>query len=255
MTASPPHPAAPAVHGPAEATGAYRDMLLRLMTRQFYAETATAEVFGRSIGCAPTLREKLLAAEFAREEAEHSARLCRLFEDLGVSPDDVFAARPPAAAFWSIDLDDWVHIAVFNFTVDRAGSHQIMEYRESSYRPWAEAMGAVLEDEEGHYGNGVENLREFARDAAFFAEFQRVYFDMLPVTVKRAFGRPTGADNDYCVAVGLKRHTTEQVVNRYLTEMLSYMRECGLKFPPLAAFDKVGAELLPSTRAIILSNQ
>ncbi len=215
------------VRTPAEATGAYRDMLLRLMTRQFYAETATAEVFGRSIGCAPTLREKLLAAEFAHEEAEHSTRLCQLFKALGVDPETVHASRPSAAQFWSLDLDNWVHIAVFNFTVDRAGSHQIMEYRDSSYLPWAEAMGAVLEDEEGHYGNGVENLREFARDKAFFAEFQKVYFGMLPVTVKRAFGRPTGADNEYCIKVGLKRHTTEQVVNRYLDEMLgSGSRRC-----------------------------
>ena len=45
-----------------DATGEYRDMLIRLMTRQFYAETATAEVFGRSIGCAPTLREKFIQA-------------------------------------------------------------------------------------------------------------------------------------------------------------------------------------------------
>ena len=244
-----------AVRTPEEATGDYRAMLLRLMTRQFYAETATAEVFGRSIGCAPSLREKLLAAEFAREEAEHSGRLCKLFEDLGVDPETVFASRPPAAQFWSLDLDNWVHIAVFNFTVDRAGSHQIMEYRESSYLPWAESMGSVLEDEEGHYGNGVENLRDFARDKSFFAEFQQVYFGMLPVTVKRAFGRPTGADNDYCIAVDLKRHTTEQVVNRYLGEMLGYMRECGLKFPPLGEFDRIGAELLPSTRDLILSNQ
>ena len=130
-----------------------------------------------------------------------------------------------------------------------------MEYRDSSYRPWALEMDAVLADEEGHYDNGVENLREFARDPALFAQFQRVYREMLPVTVKRAFGRPAGADNDYCVAVGLKRHTTEQVVNNYLTEMLGYMRECGLKFPPLAAFAAAGAELMPSTREIILSNQ
>jgi len=245
----------PMIHSPAEAKGEYRDMLLRLMTRQFYAETATAEVFGRSIGCAPTLREKFLAAEFAREEADHSERLCELFRDLGVDPENVHRVRPPAAQFWSLDLDNWVHIAVFNFTVDRAGSHQIMEYRDSSYEPWAKEMGSVLADEEGHYGNGVENLREFARDKDVFAEFQRTYFGMLPVTVKRAFGRPVGADNDYCVKVGLKRHTTEQVVNRYLEEMLGYMRECKLKFPPLAAFDTIGAELMPSTREILLSNQ
>jgi len=246
---------APMIRTPAEAQGAYRDMLVRLMTRQFYAETATAEVFGRSIGCAPTLREKFLAAEFAEEEADHSARLCKLFEDLGEDPEKIHASRPPAAQFWSLDLDNWIHIAVFNFTVDRAGSQQIMEYRDSTYAPWAEEMDSVLRDEEGHYGNGVENLREFARDPVKFAEFQRLYDQMLPVTVKRAFGRPTGPDNDYCLEVGLKRHTTEQVVNRYLEEMLGYMRECRLRFPPLAAFAAVKAELLPSTREILLSNQ
>ncbi len=246
---------APAVHSAQEATGEYRDMLLRLMTRQFYAETATAEVFGRAIGCAPTLDEKLLAAEFASEEAEHSRRLCGLFLELGEDPEHIHAARPPAAQFWRLDPDNWIHIAVFNFTVDRAGSHQIMEYRESSYRPWAEQMVSVLEDEEGHYGNGVQNLRSFARKPKAFAEFQRVYSTMLPVTVKRAFGRPLGDDNDFCVRTGLKRHTTEQVVNRYLGEMLEYMRECGLRFPALSEFEKAGAELMPGTRDIILSNQ
>ena len=247
--------ATPIIHAAQEATGKYLDMLLRLMTRQFYAETATAEVFGRSVGCAPTLREKLLAAAFAAEEAEHSQRLCNLFLELGQDPEKIHAARPSAAQFWSLDLDNWIHIAVFNFTVDRAGSHQIMEYRESSYRPWAEEMGPVLADEEAHYGNGIENFRQFARDPKKFDEFQRVYFGMLPVTVKRAFGRPIGADNDYCVEVGLKQHTTEQVVNRYLREMLSHMRPCGLKFPPLLRFQEIGAELMPSTRDIILSNQ
>ena len=245
----------PTVRTAREATGEYRDMLLRLMTRQFHAETATAEVFGRSIGCAPTLREKLMAAEFAAEEADHSERLCKLFLDLGENPEKIHAQRGPAAQFWSLDLDNWIHIAVFNFTVDRAGSQQIMEYRESSYGPWAEEMGVVLADEEGHYGNGVQNLREFARNPTAFAEFQSVFWRMLPVTVKRAFGRPLGPDNDYCVKVGLKRHTTEQVVNRYLEEMLVYMRECGLTFPPLAHFDEAGAELMPSTRTILLSNQ
>ena len=130
-----------------------------------------------------------------------------------------------------------------------------MEYRDSSYEPWAKEMNSVLEDEEGHYGNGIENLREFAKDKKVFAEFQSVYNGMLPVTVKRAFGRPTGADNDYCMKVGLKRHSTEQVLNRYLKEMVVYMKECGLKFPQFAAFEKVGAELMPSTREILASNQ
>jgi len=38
---------------PSEPTGEYKEMLVRLMTRQIYAETATAEVFGRAISAAP----------------------------------------------------------------------------------------------------------------------------------------------------------------------------------------------------------
>ena len=41
------------INTPAEATGEYREMLIRLMTRQIYAETATAEVFGRAITAPP----------------------------------------------------------------------------------------------------------------------------------------------------------------------------------------------------------
>ena len=245
----------PAVARPEDAKGAYRDMLIRLMTRQLYAETATAEVFGRSIGAAPTWPEKHLAAEFALEEAQHSQILCNLLTDLGEDPEAIIAQRPAAAAFWNIDLDDWLHIAVFNFTVDRAGSHQIMEYRKSSYAPWANSMDVVLEDEEEHYDNGVENLKQFAKDPARLAQFQTVFNDLLPVTLKRAFGRPAGADNDFCLANGLKRHTTEAVINRYLEEMKGYMAGTGLKFPPLSFFEQAGVELKDSTRAILSSLQ
>lgn len=246
---------APDITSAAEATGEYRGMLIRLMTRQLYAETATAEVFGRSIGAAPTWREKHMAAEFALEEAQHSQMLCDLLADLGEDYEDIIANRPPAANFWSLDLDNWLHIAVFNFTVDRAGSQQIMEYRQSSYKPWAGKMGVVLEDEEEHYENGVENLREFARDKKRLAEFQAVYNNLLPNTLRRAFGRPHGADNDFCLQHGLKRNDTEGVIIRYLTEMRGYMEPLGLKFPPMAAFEAANVEMLPSTREMLQSLQ
>ena len=238
-----------------EASGDYREMLIRLMTRQLYAETATAEVFGRSIGAAPTWREKHMAAEFALEEAQHSQMLCDLLTDLGEDHEQIIANRPAAASFWNLDLDDWLHIAVFNFTVDRAGSQQIMEYRQSSYTPWADKMGVVLADEEEHYENGVDNLRAFAADPEQLARFQSVYNNMLPVAVKRAFGRPHGADNDFCLSTGLKRHSTAAVINRYLEEMRGYMAPVGLAFPPLSMFAAERVELAASTTTILESLQ
>ena len=56
------------INTPAEATGEYKEMLVRLLTRQIYAETATSEVFGKAITAAPNWQEKELAAEFAAEK-------------------------------------------------------------------------------------------------------------------------------------------------------------------------------------------
>ena len=241
------------VRTPAEATGRYRELLIRLMTRQLYAETATAEVFGKAISVAPNWHEKALAAEFAAEEAQHSQGLYDLLTDLGEDPEAIIAERPDAGEFWGVNLDNWIDIAVFNFTVDRAGSHQIMEYRESSYIPWAKSQEVVLADEEEHYGNGVENLKQFADDPEQLRQFQEVFNRVQPVAVKRAFGRRTGSDNEFCLNSGLKRNDTETIVNRYLTEMRGHMVEPGLKFPPLSAFDAIGCDLAHSTREILAS--
>jgi len=82
-----------------------------------------------------------------------------------------------------------------------------------------------------------------------------VFNGLLPNAVKRCFGRPLGEDNDFCLEHGLKRATTEEVINRYLLEMRVYMAENGLKFPTLSAFREARAELLPSTQEIIGSLQ
>ena len=236
-------------------TGEFKTMLVRLMTRQLYAETATAEIFGSAVSAAPTWHDKFLAAQFTAEEARHSQGLCDLLTDLGEDPDAIIAGRPDAGEFWGIDVDDWLNIAAFNFTVDRAGSHQIMEYRESSYTPWADSQEIVLADEEEHYDNGVENLKEIATDPVRLRAFQEIFDRLLPSTVKRAFGRPAGPENEYCLSTGLKRNGTEAIVNRYLKEMRGHMEGTGLVFPPLSAFEAAGCQIADSAKEILLSVQ
>lgn len=240
---------------PDEPEGEYKDLLVRLMSRQLFAETATAEVFGKAVAAAPNWSEKYLAAEFAAEEARHSQGLYDLLVDLGEDPEAIIASRPDADEFWQLDLNNWLDIAVFNFTVDRAGSHQIMEYRQSSYLPWADSQEIVLADEEDHYDNGVENLKQFAKDPAQLAKFQEIFNRVLPNCIKRAFGRLVGPDNEKCLATGLKRNPTEVIVNRYLTEMRGHMEDTGLKFPAISAFDAIKCELADSSKKILLSLQ
>ena len=177
---------------------------------------------------------------------------CLHFQHIGLTR---LGTDSDAADFWGLDLDNWLDIAVFNFTVDRAGSHQIMEYRESSYIPWGLSQEEVLEDEEDHYDNGVENLKQFAKDPAKLAEFQEVFDRVMPNCLKRAFGRLEGPDNDFCLQHGLKRNKTEDIVNRYLKEMHGHMEGTGLMFPPMSAFEAINCELADSTREILMSLQ
>ena len=242
-----------------EVTPEYREMLIRLMTRQLYAETTTAEVFGKSLALAPTWSAKYRQAEFAFEEAQHSQALIELLTDLGVDTDAVLAQRPPATFFWNLgdggELHDWLEVVVFNFIVDRAGSHQIMQYGQSSYRPWAEKMTQVLEDEEEHYGSGIESLEALCRDPAVRERAQTIIDRLLPNSVRRAFGRPDAGDNDYCLQVGLKRQTTHQIQAAYLREMREHLARCGLRFPPLSTFAASGVELGPEAQEIVASLQ
>ena len=238
-----------------EASGEYREMLIRLMTRQLYAETATAEVFGRSIQLAPTWAEKRRQAQFANEEATHSQTLVKLLEDLGEEPEELIASRPPSSEFWGLAFDDWLDVAVFNFTVDRAGSHQIMEYRQSSYEPWARSMGYVLEDEEEHYGSGLKAVHDLCADPTVRAIFQQIFDHLLPITIRRAFGRPESDDNEFCLRTGLKRASTYDVQARYLEEMCGFMEPAGLTFPSSVAFDNAGVLLGEEAARVVASLQ
>ena len=174
---------------------------------------------------------------------------------LGEDPEEIIAGRPDAAEFWGLNLDNWLDIAVFNFTVDRAGSHQIMEYSDSSYIPWGASQEEVVADEEDHYDNGVENLKQFAKDREKLAEFEEVFDRVMPNCLKRAFGRLEGPDNEFCLQHGLKQNKTEDIVNRYLLEMRGHMDGTGLMFPPMLAFEAIECELADSTREILLALQ
>ena len=68
-----------------------------------------------------------------------------------------------------------------------------MEYRQSSYIPWADSQEVVLADEAEHYDTGIQVLKAVAKDPDQFAKFKVSFDRVLPNAVKRAFGRP-GAD-------------------------------------------------------------
>ena len=137
------------------------------------------------------LAEKELAAEFAAEEARHSRGLYDLLIDLGEDPEEIIAGRPDAEEFWGLNLDNWLDI-VRSTSPLTAREAIRLEYRDQ-LRSVGASQEEVLEDEEDHYDNGVENLKQFAKDPKQLAAFQEIYDRVMPNCLKRAFGRLEGA--------------------------------------------------------------
>ena len=232
---------------PQNMTPEYRDMAVRLMTRQVLAESATCELFGRAIELAPGWRDAVRQARFAKEEAEHVEYVADVLVAFGVDVDAIIEKRGDAAAFFGLGADglkSWSGVIAFNLYGDRAGSHQIRAYLDNSLPAWGEAMRQVLADEAHHQGYGDREAVRVCRDAGQRAEMQAIIDASMPVTVKRAFGRLESDENSYCLEVGLKVKglDTAQVQYNYFKSLQPVMAEAGLDFPAFAAN---GVELAP----------
>lgn len=216
-------------------TDDYRRMVVRLMTRQFLAELATAEIYGHSIELAPTWREKVRQARFCREEAEHSESAARLLEELGEDVGGLLASRKSGMSFFGLSetLTDWAEVVVFNFLADRAGTCQLHAYRDASYVPWAKTMQKILAEEEVHQAVGNAQLERLCRDPGEAAKAQQLLDSIMPIVVKRAFGRPDAEDNAFCLSHGLKACSAAEVQRRYFAEVQGLLESCGLRFPDL----------------------
>ncbi|MGD9944838.1 MAG: Phenylacetic acid catabolic protein [Burkholderiaceae bacterium] len=231
-----------------ELTPDYRDMAVRLLKRQLLAESATAELFGDAIRLGPTWRDRVRQAEFTEEEADHVRICAEVLEALGADVDEILAQRGNAGEFFGAKktgFDSWIDVIAFNLIGDRAGTAQIRAYHRNSLDAWGGQIDKILRDESRHQSYGADQSIELCQDPELRRQMQATVDRILPPTVKRAFGRLDGEENEYCLRVGLKNMTTEEVQMRYFDSLAPIMERAGLRFPDFTA---QGVVLAPSVK-------
>lgn len=206
-------------------------IVAQLLVSQGYRELAAAYVFGASLRLAPSLDDKMLLADQVREELEHFEAVAALYED--VRAGDLLSAVGERAA--DVPLPgSWIEVAVCQFLFDRAGKFQIQEYRSSSYAPYAEIVGTILADEEGHGAAGEATVRDLCQadhpDPAF-RPLAQVHFERWLRTSLLSFGRPGTPNDRRAVELGFKARPAADVIRDYLRDLQPAMKACGLRFP------------------------
>jgi 1,2-phenylacetyl-CoA epoxidase catalytic subunit len=241
----------------------YREMLVNLLKRQVVAEMGATAMYAKAVQLAPTCRDKVHSAQIAYEESNHVRGVARVLTELGVDVEAYLQTRPEALAgdfarIVNVEIPgwppDWLEIQTSLFLADRAAVYQLQEYRDNSYAPWAEVMEGVLADEAGEGGHldaGAEMIEKLCQNPEQRRRLQPLLNLFLPGAV-RLMGTPGKAENDYCVAVALKRRGAAEVQHDFFRDLLPVLSRCGLTLP-----GELGerVELAPEVRALIVRAQ
>jgi 1,2-phenylacetyl-CoA epoxidase catalytic subunit len=240
------------VYTPEEMDPPYRQVVIDLMKKQMATELMTADIYGRAIRLAPTVRDKYAVAQFAREEVAHGLAVAELLAALGVEVEAELAQQLRRAVYTEgrdvgEEVNSWEELVVFNCVADRAGTYHLTDYRDSSYVPWARVMTVILEEEAGHLEAGEQGLEALCRDPQKRELVQQLINKWLPRMV-RVFGAPSNPRNEYCLRVGLKLRTAGEEQTRFFESLVPLFRRCGLRLPDLRGS---GLELTPEVSRLM----
>ena len=123
------------------------ERLCQILENQGYRELVSAHLFAGGVSLAPTIDDKHMLAEHAREELVHFEFVSALYEQVsGKSLYDAVARRAaemPAPA-------SWLEAAVAGYLVDRAASVQLAAYKKLGDSRIEALIHKILDHEHEH---------------------------------------------------------------------------------------------------------
>jgi ring-1,2-phenylacetyl-CoA epoxidase subunit PaaA len=223
----------------AQASEQYLDMVRLLIRTQGWRELLGAELFADALKYVPTPQRKKEIASHISEELEHFELCDQLYRTLGGDLWQDVQGRLKVQPWPRIE--SWPDLVIFQFLNDRASRFQLLEYRDSSYAPYAKIVAGIIEEEERHTGFGESFLSEMCAGEEGRRQAQHLFDKWFPLCLK-VFGRPGTPGNRYAVEAGLKHRDSGAVMRDYVQDLKPVMAQCGLRFPPR---EEMGVEIPP----------
>ncbi|MFA6238756.1 MAG: Phenylacetic acid catabolic protein [Bacteriovorax sp.] len=228
----------------------YRKHLLNLLWMQADSEYSGALGYMPWIAKAPTLAEKVLVAQMVKDEMRHASVIYRLLDELGqntaehvakselgykLDEDQVnigFKRIKPdyRVNIFYYDIKHWTDYILFNFLMDRAAGHQLLDTFNSSYMPWKKAIEGIYKEEVMHLAHGDKWVKILSRDPEQ-KKFLQERLNLWWPRVMNIFGSTVGASNDLYVNLGLKQRTNGEIRGVFVKEIQEMCKENGLTLP------------------------
>jgi 1,2-phenylacetyl-CoA epoxidase catalytic subunit len=169
------------------------DRLLGILESQGYRELVTAHLFASGVALAPTIDDKHMLADHAREELGHFEVVSTLYERLGANglyekvAERARAVPSPAS---------WLESAVAGYLVDRAAALQLTDYKRLADARLTTLVDDILEHEHEHQAAAETALVDQCRNnpsAARAAQAHVARWYEVALEVLDGAGGPDGA--------------------------------------------------------------
>jgi len=136
------------------------ERVARILESQGFRELVSAHLFAAGVPLAPTIDDKHMLADHAREELSHFEVISRLYEQVtGKALYDVIGARASEVP----SPRSWLEAAVAAYLVDRAAAVQLREYQRVGDPRLDRVIDVVLEHEHEHMAAAETALIDQAR--------------------------------------------------------------------------------------------
>jgi ring-1,2-phenylacetyl-CoA epoxidase subunit PaaA len=215
----------------------YRRTLIRQIAQHAHSEIIGMQPEGNWLTRAPSLRRKAILMAKVQDEAGHGLYLYSAAETLGADRADLtvklIEGRQKYSSIFNYPTLTYADVGTIGWLVDGAAICNQVPLCRSSYGPYARAMIRVCKEESFHQRQGYELLMTMMNGT----DEQRA---MVQESVNRwwwpslmMFGPPDAdsPNTEQSMAWGIKRHTNDELRQRYVDMSVPQAEALGVTFP------------------------
>jgi len=215
----------------------YRKSLIRQIAQHAHSEIIGMQPEGNWLTRAPSLRRKAILMAKVQDEAGHGLYLYSAAETLGADRADLtqklIEGKQKYSSIFNYPTLTYADVGVIGWLVDGAAICNQVPLCRSSFGPYARAMIRVCKEESFHQRQGFELLMTMmagtdAQRAMVQESVDRWWWPSLMM-----FGPPDAdsPNTEQSMAWGIKRHTNDELRQRYVDMSVPQANVLGVTFP------------------------
>jgi ring-1,2-phenylacetyl-CoA epoxidase subunit PaaA len=215
----------------------YRKTVIRQIAQHAHSEIIGMQPEGDWITRAPSLRRKAILLAKVQDEAGHGMYLYSAAETLGADradlTDKLVQGRQKYSSIFNYPTLSYADVGVIGWLVDGAAICNQVPLCRSSYGPYARAMIRICKEESFHQRQGYELLMTMMRGTDAQRAMVQAAVDRFWWPSLMMFGPPDeeSTNTEQSMAWGIKRHTNDELRQRYVDMSVPQAAKLGVTFP------------------------